>query len=62
VVIFDDTWRGGPASGWNGKGGVAVPYLVNHGWAVAEDMLPAQVDDPEPDGSFVVVRNLAVLP
>jgi hypothetical protein len=29
IIAFDDTWRSG--SGWDGKGGTAVPYLLGLG-------------------------------
>ena len=40
VVAFDDTWAlpsvldPTPAPGWNGKGGTAVPYLLDQGFTV----------------------------
>jgi hypothetical protein len=42
IVVFDDTWAlpsvldPTPAPGWNGKGGAAVPYLLDHGFTVIE--------------------------
>lgn len=42
IVAFDDTWilpsvlDPTPPPGWNGKGGAAVPYLLNHGFTVIE--------------------------
>lgn len=42
VVAFDDTWElpsvldPTPAPGWNGKGGTAVPYLLERGFVVEE--------------------------
>ena len=34
VVVFDDTWAQG--DGWDGKGGSAIPWLVDHGFDVTE--------------------------
>lgn len=40
LVVFDDTWRlpsvldPTPGPGWNGKGGTAVPYLLENGFEV----------------------------
>lgn len=40
VVAFDDTWRlpsvldPTPGPGWNGKGGAAVPYLLEQGFTI----------------------------
>lgn len=42
MIILDDTWElpsvldPTPAPGWNGKGGAAVPYLLDHGFTVTE--------------------------
>lgn len=42
VVAFDDTWElpsvldPTPPPGWNGKGGAAIPYLLERGFTVRE--------------------------
>lgn len=33
VAVFDDTWPT-PSGGWDGKGGTAVPYLLERGWRI----------------------------
>lgn len=38
VIAFDDTWETG--SGWDGKGGTAVPYLLNHGF----ELVPTEIE------------------
>ena len=51
AVICDDTWQTGPAA-WDGKGGRAVPYLLDHGFR--------QVAQAGPGGDslgFVMVRR-----
>lgn len=49
VVVFDDTWR--RVLGWAGKGGTAIPWLLQHGWELLEH---APVED-EPDGSYIAL-------
>lgn len=49
VVIVDDTWT---EANWTGKGGLAVPYLLDHGFTV--------VIDDQPEGNslgYVVLRR-----
>jgi hypothetical protein len=50
-IIFDDTWSTG--KGWNGKGGTAVPFLLEHGYKLTHDVKPMEEN---PDG-YVILRG-----
>jgi len=48
VVLLDDTW-GRPNGSWAGKGGTAVPWLLENGYALMHQPF---VSDSDPPGGF----------
>lgn len=67
IIIFDDTWQHSPEGDsrmegaymkatfggtWDGKGGTAVPWLLEHGYEVLEHQVGEQVY-----GGFAVLRR-----
>jgi hypothetical protein len=56
LAAFDDTWAL-PDGGWSGKGGTAIPFMLDTGWVV-EDHSPAAVEPPA-DGWVLLRREAA---
>ena len=52
IVLLDDTWPT-PDNGFDGKGGLAVPYLLSHGWTILQSSEPAR----GAEGGYVMLTN-----
>lgn len=50
AILFDDTWQT-LEGGYNGKGGLAIPYLLDKGWVIVEQSEPAV----EPLDGYVLI-------
>jgi hypothetical protein len=50
TVVLDDTWRRGKI--WSGKGTLAMPFLLDHGWN-----LIVTTDAEEPDDGFTLLER-----
>jgi hypothetical protein len=52
VVLIDDTWLS--HDGMDGKGGMAVPFLLNHGFSLLNELVPKEEDH---DGFVLLQRT-----
>ncbi|MGC4109754.1 MAG: hypothetical protein QM747_04875 [Nocardioides sp.] len=50
LVVLDDTWRDDPDGPWQGKGPLAIPWALTHGWELTEE---------DPNHRAVVLEKIA---
>jgi hypothetical protein len=51
IIIFDDTFKRGEIGDYDGKGGAAVPYLLDVGWYILD------ASPPRVNGGYVIFSN-----
>jgi hypothetical protein len=64
VIVFDDTYMLDDHELYNGKGGLAIPYLLNRGWVVrspytviSDDMHIDENKEAQNRGTFVILQR-----